>query len=143
MAQPPVFVRPHLPVVLAAAGTLILAGCASNQPLTTSSINNGYILSAAEMSWHCGGLENAVNARVAAISALSQQAKANADATAPTVSAMLGRAFGHPVEDGAVQSQIKAERAAADAYNTSLANKGCPKVDIDAKLAASGTDRPV
>jgi len=118
-------------------------GCASPPDVTTGSVAGGYRLSSSEMGWHCGGLENALNARLATVVSLSQQAKAKAEGTAPTVSEVLNRLFGQSAENDPLQSQIKAERAAADAYNASLAAKGCPRVDIDGKLAASGVGRAV
>ena len=94
-------------------------------------------MSASEKNWHCGGLENAVQARVSAISALNAQAKKTDESGAPTVSALFARMFGKPGDDNPALAQVKNERAAADAYNASLKAKGCAMVDIDAKIAAS------
>lgn len=132
-----------IPLLYVTAAAVMVTGCATYNAVTTGSVQGGYILSAAEMNWHCGGLDNALNARVNTIATLSQQAKVNAENMAPTVSGVLARVFGQPGEDDPARAQIKAERAAADAYNASLMAKGCPKVDIDAKLAAAGVGRAV
>jgi len=125
------------------AAAMMASGCATQTGVTTGSVAGIYRLSSAEMGWHCGGLENALNARIATVVALSQQAKANAEGTAPTVSEVLNRLFGQSAENDPLQSQIRAERAAADAYNASLTAKGCPNVDIDGRLAAAGVGRAV
>ena len=117
----------------------MLAGCATGLDVTTGSLAppSGYLMSASEKNWHCGGLENAVQARAGAIAALKAQAKKIDESGAPTVSALFARMFGKPGDDNPALVQIKNERAAADAYNLSLKAKGCAMVDIDTKIAAA------
>ena len=127
-------------VVLAsfvAAG--LVGGCANGLDVATGSLGqpNVYRLSSLEQNWHCGGLENAVGARVASITALKEQAKKNAESGVPTISALIARMFGNPGDDNPALAQIRTERAAADAYNMSLKAKGCAMVDIDARIDAA------
>lgn len=133
------------PAALIAAA---LGGCATGQDLgsgTTGSVGSpqSYVLTAAEQNWHCEQLDNAVQARITKIAALTAQAKAENTAAAPTVTRLFSRMFSEPGSDSTALAQIKPERSAADAYNVSLAQKGCPRIDIEAKLAAAAAASPV
>ncbi len=117
----------------------LVGGCANGLDVTTGSLGQPsvYRLSSLEQNWHCGGLENAVQARVVSITALKEKAKKNAESGAPTISALFASMFGNPGDDNPALAQIKTERAAADAYNMSLKAKGCAMVDIDARIGAA------
>ena len=132
-AQPAPF-RCAITMVVASAG---LVGCASQADLGTSLLgpSNGYVLTSVEQGWHCDSLTNAVNARVTKIAALTQQAKAESETTAPTIFRMFTRMVGEAGADNSALAQIKPERSAADAYNSALRAKRCPAIDIDAKVA--------
>jgi hypothetical protein len=124
----------------------LIGGCATGTGggAAFDLLNKGsgdYVLSAAEMHWNCAGLENALQARITRISALSQQAKADENAMPPTLSRFMTRLAGEP--DSPALVQIKSERAAADAYNRELKTKGCPAVDMDARLASAAAVVPV
>lgn len=120
----------------AAACVSALAGCATGSNTDLFSQPPAYTLTSAEKNWHCEALQNAVQARITKIATLMQQAKAESDATAPTLSKLIARTFGAPGSDLSTLSQITPERAAADAYNETLKSKGCAPVDIDSKLPA-------
>lgn len=130
-------------LVLTSAGVLaaLLAGCATGQDLgsgTTGSIGSPrtYLLSSAEQNWHCDSLENALQARITKIAALTAQAKAESVAVPPTVTQLFSRLFGEPGSDSPALAQITPERVAADAYHDAMGQKGCAHIDIDAKLAS-------
>lgn len=131
-ARPAPF-RCAIVMIVASTG---LASCASQADLGTSLIGppNGYVLTSVEQGWHCDSLTNAVNARVTKIAALNQQAKTESETTAPTVSQMFTRMFGAAGTDNSALQKIKPERSAAEAYNGALRAKGCPMVEIDAKV---------
>ena len=120
----------------AAVGVATLTGCATGSPPDLLSLQPGYTLTSAEKNWHCEALQNAVQARITKFASLMQQAKAESDATAPTLAKLFARTFGAPGADISALSQIKPERAAADAYNDTSKSKGCAPVDIDGKLPA-------
>jgi ABC-type Fe3+-hydroxamate transport system substrate-binding protein len=125
---------------LLAATAALLAGCASTSPsisLIEPEAALTYAVSPAEQHWHCGGLQNAIDARVTRIVALKAQAKAETEAAAPTISRLFTRLFDGPGADSPALKQIATERAAANAYNDELRSKGCQSVDIDAKIAAA------
>jgi hypothetical protein len=113
-----------------------LAGCATGSRPDLFDQPAAYTLTPTEKNWHCEALQNAVQARTTKIATLLQQAKAESDATAPTISKFFARTFGEPGADLSSINQIKPERAAADAYNAALKVKGCATVDIDSKLPA-------
>ncbi len=127
-------------------GAVLMGGCASQTSGggafdLLSKGQGDYVLSAAEIHWNCGGIENALQARITRIMTLSHQAKAESDTTPPTISRFFSRLAGEP--DSPALAQLKTERAAAEAYNRELKTKGCPAVDIDARLAAAGAIMPV
>jgi hypothetical protein len=126
----------------AAFALVLLSGCSSNPvpslPITGSiSSPAQYAVSAAEQNWHCGGLENAIDARVTRIAELQLRAKVESDAAAPTISRMYTRLMDGPGADSPSFKQIAGERAAADAYNDALRAKGCRSIDIDERIAAA------
>ena len=130
--------RPHWMSRLTAVAlsTLLVAGCAtSSASLSGLDGSSGYVLSAAEQNWHCGGLENAMQVHVSKIIALDQQVKNENKTVAPTLARMFSRLTDGPGTDSPALNQIGAERVIADAYNDQLRAKKCPTVDIDAKIA--------
>ena len=131
--------------VIALAAALfatLLTGCATNDTPSLSltdpfATKARYAVSPSEQGWHCGGLENAIDARATRIAELQLKAKIETDAAAPTFSRMFTRLFDGPGADSPSFKQIATERAAADAYNDALRAKGCQRVDIDARIAAA------
>ena len=122
----------------------LLSGCATGEDVTTGSLLDakGYTLSSTEQNWHCDSLENAIHARTTAIAALSQKSKSNAEAPAPTLSVAFARMTGTASDADPALSQIRFERSAVDAYNAALKAKGCPTVNIDAKIATAAGNPP-
>ena len=128
--------------LVAAPLATLLTGCATNPAPSLSlaepfAASAQYVVSPSEQGWHCGGLENAIDARATRIAELQLKAKIETDAAAPTFSRMFTRLFDGPGADSPSFKQIATERAAADAYNDALRAKGCQRVDIDARIAAA------
>lgn len=113
--------------------SLSLGACAT--PGEPSLFNAGaYTLSPAEQNWPCPNITNALDVHVTKIIALQAQGKAELEAAPRTMLSALSRLAG---AENPMARQIEPERAAADAYNAALRGKGCPTVDIDARLAAA------
>lgn len=123
----------------------LLGACAMGPEVMTGSLlePKGYVLSTVEKSWHCDSLENAIQARVTTIAGLTQKAKSNAEAPAPTIAATFARLTGKPGGGDPTASQIQAERSAIDAYNAALKAKGCATVDVEVKITTAAAPVPV
>ena len=121
-----------------AAAAFGVSGCATGS--SGSSLlepgSTGYTLTKAEQNWNCGSLENAVQSHVLKIVNANHAVKVESEAAAPTVSRLFTRMTDGLGADSPWQAQAKADRAAAEAYNAALQAKGCPKVDLDAKIAS-------
>lgn len=135
---------------IAAAASLavlaaILSGCAAaGAPSLIGTLSSGSpssaqdSLTADELTWNCGRLENAVENKIARIVELQKAAKTEAQTGAPTLERMFERwTFGNTVDNNKALASIKTERAQAEVYNARLPAKDCAKIDIDAKLAAA------
>ena len=126
---------------LGAALCATLAGCASTGDAPSlfapwgSDSSNG--LSKSEQSWNCDNFENAISTHVTKIVALKATADAEAKAASPTLSGFFKRMVDGPGADSPALAQIKTERSAADTYSKAMRAKGCPAIDIDARIAAA------
>ena len=129
---------PARSVALITVAACLIGGCAtgSSGPSLLEPGSNGYILTKAEQNWNCGSLENAIQSHVLKIVNATYAIKLESEAAAPTVSRLFTRLTDGPGSDSPWQAQAKADRVAAEAYNTALQAKGCPKVDLDAKIAS-------
>lgn len=123
----------------------MLAGCATTSeppllaPVTTGSPPG---LTADEMTWNCGRLENAIDTKIGRILELQKAAKNEAQSAAPTLEKLFGRwSFGNTEANNNALAAIKTERAKADIYNARLPDVDCTPVDIDARIAAA-TPKP-
>jgi hypothetical protein len=112
---------------------LWLGSCATSGEPSLLSSDRASTLSPAEQNWPCPNITNALNVHVTKIITLQAQGKAELESAPRTILSALNRLAG---ADNPMASRIEPERAAADAYNALLRRKGCPTVDIDARLAA-------
>lgn len=119
----------------------MIGGCAStsDQPLLLAlSTSSAPPLTADEMTWNCGRLENAIDTKIARIVELQKAARAEAEREAPTLEKLFGRwSFGNTESNNNSLAAIKAERSKADIYNARLPDVGCVPLDIDARIAAA------
>jgi hypothetical protein len=129
-------VAARLPNVLAILALVAVSGCSNGLEMPDLGLDNRYVLSAEERSWHCGSLTNAIEARSTRIVTLQLTAKAESDAAAPTLSRLFARlSSASPGSDSPSARQAVEERRIADAYNEALRAKGCPAIDVDRKIA--------
>ena len=112
----------------------LLSGCASSRAELSEP---PVALSAAEQSWHCGALENALEAKITKIKALTAQAQAERDRPSPTLSGLMAQILGQSSAEELTLAQIKSEQETAQAHIAAMHTKACNSSEIEARYSAA------
>ena len=121
-----------MPIGLAVATALALAGCAASVGLRD---DGTYVLTTNEQDMDCGRLRNSILGRLDVLRSLPAAARAERDNAAPTAAAAFGRLFGSNGGIAAVTTYER-ERAHVRAVHRALLDKGCPPLDVERELVA-------
>jgi hypothetical protein len=119
-----------MPIGLAVAAALALAGCAASVGLRE---DGTYALTSNELDMDCSRLRNSILGRLDILKSLPAAAKAERENAAPTAAAAFGRLFGG---NGGVAAfaTYERERAHVRALHRALIDKGCPPLDVEREL---------
>ena len=119
-----------MPVGLAVAAALALAGCAASIGLRE---DGSYALTTNELDMDCPRLRNSILGRLDILKSLPAAVKVERENAAPTAAAAFGRLFGG---NGGIAAfaTYERERAHVRALHRTLIDKGCPPLDVEREL---------
>jgi len=119
-----------MPVGLAVAAALALAGCAASIGLRE---DGSYALTTNELDMDCPRLRNSILGRLDILKSLPAAVKVERENAAPTAAAAFGRLFGSNGGIAAVTTYER-ERAHVRAVHRALLDKGCPPLDVEREI---------
>jgi len=121
-----------MPIGLAVAAALALAGCAASIGLRE---DGSYALTTNELDMDCPRLRNSILGRLDILKSLPAAARAERENAAPTAAAAFGRLFGG---NGGIAAfaTYERERAHVRALHRALIDKGCPPLNVERELVA-------